>query len=62
MSYHDRTKEELEEELTLRDRLKAERVESDKLYAKILAEKIVYGLVTIILIAVVGAIISLVIK
>lgn len=60
--YDHKTKEELAEELRLRDELKKERELSDRLYAKILAEKIIYGLVTIILIAVIGAVISLVLR
>lgn len=59
---HDRDKEQLEDELVLRGHLDDERKKSDALYAIKLVEKIVFGLVSLILIAVVTALVALVLK
>lgn len=59
---HDREKEQLEDELVLRRHLEDERKKSDALYAIKLVEKIVFGLVTLILTAVMVALVALVLK
>lgn len=51
-----KTREELAEELAIRCKLEEERTLSNELYAKILVEKIVFGLVSLIT---VGAVLSL---
>jgi hypothetical protein len=51
-----KTREELAEELAMRCRLEEERKISNELYAKILVEKIVYSLISLIT---VGAVLSL---
>lgn len=51
-----KTREELAEELAIRCKLEEERMLSNELYAKILVEKIVFGLVSLIT---VGAVLSL---
>jgi len=43
---NDKTKEQLQRELELRDTLQAERETSDKKYAMKLTEKIVFGFLT----------------
>lgn len=57
----EKTKEQLQNELELIQRLKEERTISNKTYAIKLIEKIVFGLVTCILLAVLAAIIKTVI-
>lgn len=51
-----KTREELAEELAMRCKLEEERKLSNELYAKILVEKIVYALISLIT---VGAVLSL---
>jgi hypothetical protein len=57
----EKTKEELVSELRVLDQLKEERKKSDELYAIKLVEKIVFALVSLLLITVAGAIIKLVV-
>lgn len=57
-NYHEKTKDELAGELQTRDLLIEERKVSDHKYAIKLVERIVFALVTILLVAVLGAIIK----
>ena len=50
------------DELKINKKLETERDVSNKSYAKILVEKIVFGFITLILIAVIGALLTLIIK
>jgi hypothetical protein len=56
----NKTIEELENEIKLREELEKERQISNQLYAIKLAEKIIFSLVGLICISVVGALIGLV--
>ena len=56
-----KTKTQLEEELRVLECLQAERNISNNMYAMKLVERIVYGLVALILVAVMSAIIGLVV-
>ena len=58
----EKTKEQLEEQIRVEERLKQEREVSDKTYARKIAETILFTLVGMFCIAVVGALIKLVIK
>ena len=62
MMSDNRTKEQLEEEIRVRDLLEKEREISDKCYARKIAETILFGLVAMFCLAVVGALIKLVLK
>lgn len=62
MSYDNKTKEQLAEELRMRDILQAERQVSDKKYAIKLVETIVFILVGLLATAVIGALINLVVS
>lgn len=55
-----KTKEELEAQIALAEAIRIERSITDKLYAVKLVEKLVFGMVGLILIAVIGAWIALV--
>jgi uncharacterized membrane protein len=57
----EKTKEQLEDAILLNEKLCKEREVSDARYAMKIVEKVVFGLIALILTAVVGAIISLVI-
>lgn len=57
----DKTKEQLEDAIALNEKLQKERDVSDTRYAMKIVEKVVFGLIALILTAVIGAIISLVI-
>lgn len=57
-----KTVEELEAQIALEEALVRERIVNNALYAAKLVERIVYGMIGLILIAVVGAIIALVVK
>jgi lipopolysaccharide/colanic/teichoic acid biosynthesis glycosyltransferase len=54
--------DDLEHQLYHKERMKDEREISDARYAVKLVEKIVFGMVTLILITVVGAIVALVVR
>jgi hypothetical protein len=56
-----KTQKDLEVELQIIDKLKEERKQSDDLYAIKLVEKIVFALVSLLLISIIGALIKLVI-
>ena len=56
-----KTKEELENELLIIKKMKEERENSDRLYAIKLVEKIVFALVSLMLFAIIGALIRVVI-
>jgi len=60
MERTQKTKEELQSEIVLLERLKKEREESNNLYAMKLVEKLVFGIIALGAVAVVGAILSLV--
>jgi len=57
-----KTREELETEINIRDKLKEERELSDRSYAIKLIERIVFAMVSLILLGVLGAFIRMVIK
>lgn len=57
----EKTKEQLEEQIRVNDLLKEHREESNLLYAPIIVKVIVFGLCTLFLTAMVGALIKLVI-
>jgi hypothetical protein len=57
----EKTREELQHELDLKEAIRLEREITDKLYAIKLVEQIVFGMVGLILIAVVTALVSLVV-
>lgn len=57
-----KTKQQLEEEIRVEDRLKQEREVSDKSYARKLVEMIVFGMVGIILTSALVALLAKVIK
>jgi hypothetical protein len=54
----EKTREELQHELDLKEAIRLEREITDKLYAIKLVEQIVFGMVGLILIAVVTALVS----
>jgi hypothetical protein len=58
----DKTKEQLEEEIRVRNLLDAERCVSDGKYAPIIIKTIVFSFVGMALIALVGALFKLVVK
>lgn len=62
MSNHEKTKEQLESEVQLLSALSAERKESDGRYAMKIVERIVFVLVSMMAIAVIGALLRLIIK
>jgi hypothetical protein len=57
----DKTREQLETELKIIEAIAEARKVSDEVYAIKLVEKIVFGMIAFILLAVIGAIIALVI-
>lgn len=59
---HDREKEQLEDEVYLNERIEEERERNAELFAIKLVERIVFGLVGLILTAVVTALVVLVLK
>ena len=57
----EKTKEQLEEQIRVEERLKEEREVSDGKYAPIIVKAIVFGMVGIILVTALGALLSKVI-